>query len=105
MRSTTHWPGGGVQSSDPSLPIFDVRSRTSLFRTASAGANGRRPEIREAGQRHECRLLLEPGHARSGVQHELGDLVRRSEAEEAGGRSPSAAAAAGVTNVTLKKRA
>ena len=37
MRSTTHWPAGGVQSSDPSLPIFDVRSTTSLFRTASAG--------------------------------------------------------------------
>ena len=38
MRSTTHWPAGGVQSSEPSGFMFDVRSRTSLFRSVSAGA-------------------------------------------------------------------
>ena len=75
MRSTTHWPGGGVQSSEPSLAIFEVRSTTSLLRTASAGATAGVPMSERPGQRHEGRLLLEPGHARAGVQHELGDLV------------------------------
>ena len=74
MRSTTQWPGGGVQSSVPSVRIFDVRSTTSLLRIASAAGTAG-VAISERPATAERRLLLEPVHERAGVQDELGDLV------------------------------
>ena len=104
MRSTTHWPGGGVQSSDPSLPIFDVRSTTVALPRRVRRGDGRRPEVREAGERHEGRLLLEAGHARTGVQDQLGHLVLGRGGGS--GRSMSiGGGGGGVTNATLKTRA
>ena len=75
MRSTTHWPAGGVQSSDTVAPHLRRQVHHVALLHRVSGRHGRRPHVREAGQRHEGRLLLEPRHARSGVQHELGDLV------------------------------
>ena len=62
------------------------------------GANRRRREAAEAGQRHERRFFLEPIDARAGVEHEFGDLVRflrRRRAEKNSSMSMSIRGAAG----------
>ncbi len=104
-------PGGGVQSSVPSGRIFDVRSITSDFFTASSRSDGRGGKAIQIRLGHKGGLLLEVVDARARDAAPVrrfhnslgaGGILNPNDEDRAPRPRPAAAEAASRRKVTRK---